>query len=80
VLAHLLEVPAQPPHQKENSGACCHQGAADHPEVDGRAAKGSVRSFKYRVIVGQRCISSCFAVARARLRVHQLQWAVMHLA
>jgi DNA polymerase III delta prime subunit len=40
----------------------------------------AVRSFKYRVIVGQRCISSFLAVARARLRVHQLQWAVMHLA
>ena len=40
----------------------------------------AVRSFKYRVIVGQRCISSFLAVTRARVRVQQLQWAVMHLA
>ena len=40
----------------------------------------AVRSFKYRVILGQRCISSFLAIARARLRVQQLQWATMHLA
>jgi hypothetical protein len=40
----------------------------------------AVRSFKYRVILGQRCISSFLAVVKGRLRVQQLQWATMHLA
>ncbi len=40
----------------------------------------AVRTFKYRVIMGQRCIASFLAVVRARLRVQQLQWATMHLA
>jgi hypothetical protein len=40
----------------------------------------AVRSFKYRVVIGQRCISSFLKTARARLRVQQLQWATMHLA
>jgi hypothetical protein len=40
----------------------------------------AVRSFKYRVVVGQRCISSFLHTVRARLRVQQLQWATMHLA
>jgi hypothetical protein len=40
----------------------------------------AVRSFKYRVVVGQRCISSFLKIVHARLRVQQLQWATMHLA
>ena len=40
----------------------------------------AVRSFKYKVILAQRCISSFLAVVHARLRVQQLQWATMHLA
>lgn len=40
----------------------------------------AVRSFKYRVILGQRCISSFLGVVKGRLRVQQLQWATMHLA
>jgi hypothetical protein len=40
----------------------------------------AVRSFKYRVVIAQRCISSFLAVTRARFRIQQLQWATMHLS